>query len=65
MRQEAASAGFYTSLGHNHPRVQLLTVAQLLDGTRIEMPAVGPQGTEVALPPTPELVHPDQMSLGG
>jgi hypothetical protein len=46
--------------------VQLITVAELLDGKRIDMPAVGPQGTEVALPPTPEpLVHPDQMSLGG
>ncbi len=65
MRQEAASAGFYTSLGHSYPRVQLLTVAELLDGKRIEIPAAGPQGTEVALPPTPEeLVHPDQLSLG-
>jgi len=66
MRAEAASAGFYKSLWGDHPRVQLITVAELLDGKRIDMPAVGPQGTEVALPPTPEpLVHPDQMSLGG
>jgi hypothetical protein len=65
MRQEAASAGFYTSLGHNYPRVQLLTVAELLGGKRIEMPPIGPHGTEVALPPTPEeTVHPDQLTLG-
>ena len=65
MRQEAAAAGFYTSLGHNYPRVQLLTVAELLDEKRIQMPTGGPQGTQVALPPTPEeTVHPDQLTLG-
>lgn len=64
MRQEAASAGFYTSLGHNYPRVQLLTVGDLLGDKRIEMPVTGPGGTAVALPPTPEETHPDQMSLG-
>ena len=65
MRAEAASAGFYKSLWGSHSRVQLLTVAELLDGARIDMPAAGPGGTEVALPPTPEeVVHPDQMSLG-
>ncbi len=64
MRAEAASAGFYRSLGHDYRRVQLVTVGELLDGKRIDMPAVGPKGTEVALPPTPEVeVHPDQLSL--
>jgi len=65
MRAEAASAGFYKSMWGNHPRLQLLTVADLLGGARIDMPTVGPGGTEVALPPTPEeTVHPDQMLLG-
>ena len=32
MRQEAASAGFYTSPWGQHPRIQLLTVAELLAG---------------------------------
>jgi hypothetical protein len=65
MRQEAASAGFYASLGHSYPRIQLLTIDELLDGRRIEMPTVGPGGTQVALPPVPEeTIHPDQMSLG-
>lgn len=66
MRAEAASAGFYTSLGHDYPKVQLLTVSELLAGKKIEMPVVGPKGTQVALPPTPgEPIHPDQLSLGG
>lgn len=66
MRAEAASAGFYTSPWGQHPRLQLLTVAELLAGERIDMPAGGAHMTQVALPPTPEeLVHPDQLSLGG
>ncbi len=65
MRQEAASAGFYTStLFGDFPRVQLLTVAGLLEGKTIEMPnSGGPQGMTVALPPTPQEVHPDQLTL--
>jgi hypothetical protein len=40
MRQEAASAGFYQSPGWNkkHPRLQILTVGELLDGRTIDMP---------------------------
>jgi site-specific DNA-methyltransferase (adenine-specific) len=41
MRTEAATAGFYHSLGWNqdYPRVQILTVKGLLDGTaRLQMP---------------------------
>lgn len=41
MREEAASAGFYTSPydGRSYPRLQLLTVAELLDGHGVKMPA--------------------------
>jgi len=41
MREAAASAGFYTSPGWNtkHPRLQLLTVRELLDGRRIDYPS--------------------------
>ncbi len=40
MRAEAASAGFYVSpfTQRRHPRIQLLTVAQLLDGKGIDYP---------------------------
>jgi hypothetical protein len=40
MRTEAASAGFYDSgWGTRHPRLQLLTIEELLDGKNIDMPA--------------------------
>jgi len=38
MRQEAASAGFYTSPWGKHSRLQLLTVAEILDGKGIAYP---------------------------
>ncbi len=39
MRTEAASAGFYDSpWGTRHPKMQLLTVAELLSGKRIDAP---------------------------
>lgn len=38
MRKEAASAGFYTSPWGKHPRLQLLTVADLLGGKGIDYP---------------------------
>jgi hypothetical protein len=45
MRSEAAAAGFYRSGSEgvgtwgDHPHIQLLTVAELLDGRRIDMPS--------------------------
>ncbi|MCJ7620991.1 MAG: restriction endonuclease [Anaerolineae bacterium] len=43
MRAEAAGTGFYDSPGWEtrHPRVQILTVAQLLSGDGIDMPPIG------------------------
>jgi hypothetical protein len=38
MRAEAASAGFYESPWGKHPRLQLLTIAELLDGRQIDAP---------------------------
>jgi len=38
MRTWAAGQGFYESPWGNHPRVQLLTVSELLDGKRIDYP---------------------------
>jgi site-specific DNA-methyltransferase (adenine-specific) len=65
MRQEAASAGFYRSPWGEHRRIQLITVARLLNGDRIDMPAGGAHMTQVALPPVPEpTVHPNQLSFG-
>lgn len=39
MRAEAASAGFYKSAWGDHPRIQLLTVSELLTGKGIDYPA--------------------------
>lgn len=38
MRTEAANAGFYKSPWGNHPRLQILTIAELFDGARIDYP---------------------------
>jgi hypothetical protein len=40
MRSEAAGAGFYTSpvWGKSYPRLQILTIADLLAGKGIDMP---------------------------
>ena len=62
MRTEAASAGVYESPWRSHPRLQLLTVEELLSGKRVDMP---PQQASVtfkkaakAVPSSPE---PDSM----
>jgi hypothetical protein len=44
MRTEAASAGFYTSPWNPtkpHQKLQILTIRELLDGKRIDMPPPG------------------------
>lgn len=38
MRTEAAGAGFYKTQWGNHPRLQILTISELLDGKRIDYP---------------------------
>jgi hypothetical protein len=39
MRTEAASAGYYQSpWGPKHPKVQVLTVEELLNGKQVDMP---------------------------
>ena len=40
MLKEAAEAGFYTSpAGTQHPRLQVLTIEQLLNGKKLDLPA--------------------------
>ena len=48
MLQEAASAGFYTPEhypDHQYPRLQILTVAELLNGAEAQYPRVAPPAT--------------------
>lgn len=42
MKKEAATAGFYRSpgWGSDHPRLQILTIEQLLKGKKVDMPPV-------------------------
>jgi len=59
MRAEAASAGFYDSPGWNrkYPRLQLLTVAELMQGKGIEYPASrapASQGVDVTFKKAPK-----------
>ena len=67
MKAEAASAGFYTSPWGKHPRIQLLTVAELLDGQGIDSPRTAgtnrtfkqaPKAKKVA-EPAPDLFRDD------
>jgi site-specific DNA-methyltransferase (adenine-specific) len=41
MRKEAASAGHFESLWGSYPRIQILTIEDLLDGKKIDYPAPG------------------------
>lgn len=40
MRAEAADAGSYESRWGKHPKIQIVTVRELLEGTRIDMPKI-------------------------
>jgi len=68
MRTEAASAGFYKSPWGNHPRLQILTIAELLDGKGIDYPHPAGNLTfkrapkaETPLPEQLELSPPDAL----
>ncbi len=67
MRKEAASAGFYTSpyLKSKHPRLQILTVAELLGGKKVDYPVF--QHANITLKKAPkaesEEPEPEQVEL--
>lgn len=64
MREEAASAGLYSSPWGDHHRIQILTIEDLLDGGRIDMPRTA--GTNVTLRRAPKQERKDaeQLELG-
>ena len=51
MRTEVASSGFYESSWGKHPRLQILTISELLAGKRIDMPPA--QGVNVTFEKAP------------
>ena len=61
MITEAASAGFYKSPWGNHPRIQILTIAQLLEGKGIDYPH--PSNVTFKRAPKAEAPLPEQMQL--
>jgi site-specific DNA-methyltransferase (adenine-specific) len=54
MHKEAASAGFYQSPWGNHPRLQLLTVGEILDGKGVDYPRT--EGTNRTFKRAPKAV---------
>ena len=63
MRVEAASAGFYKSFGNTQfPRLQILTVAELLEGRKVDMPPWHEQQT-FKVAPRSRGKGPEQMPI--
>ena len=62
MVTEAASAAFYKSPWGNHPRLQILTVAELLDGKQIDYPRLANVTLKKA-PRSPD-TEAEQLTLG-
>ena len=50
MKTEEAEGGFYQSPWGRHPRIQVLTVRELLDGKQLDMPPIRPGGTTYKVP---------------
>ena len=63
MQTEAVAAGFYHSIGWNrdYPRLQLLTIGDLLHGSQPQMP---PTAMTFKQAPKAEQVEPGQPELG-
>ena len=53
MRTEVASSGFYVSPWGKHPRLQILTIAELLAGKKIDYPTA--QGVNVTFEKAPKV----------
>jgi DNA modification methylase len=67
MRAEAAGAGFYTTYWGKHPRLQILTIEEVLGGKRIDYPP--PSQVNVTFKKAPEAALPKVaepcLPLGG
>jgi hypothetical protein len=63
MRAEAVSAGIYTSPWGDHPKLQLLTVAELIEGKRVNAPPL--RQVDVTFKPAPQVrpEPPEQLVL--
>jgi hypothetical protein len=66
MKTEAAEAGSYQSPGSltTHPRIQILTIAELLDGKRIDLPFWGMGNVTLKKAPKVKTSEGEQVALG-
>jgi DNA modification methylase len=64
MRAEAASAGVYKSYGTQHSALQLLTVRELLEGKKLDMPQWYEQRTFKSAPQAKSQLKQKQMTFG-
>jgi DNA modification methylase len=66
MRLEAVTAGFYESAawGKKYPKIQLLTVADLLAGKQIDMPPIRQVNATFKKAPKAEAVQGEEQRLG-
>jgi DNA modification methylase len=55
MKTEAVKAGFYESPWGKHPRCQILTIADLLDGRGIDAPPIGRYAADATLKAAPKV----------
>jgi hypothetical protein len=65
MRTEAASAGFYASPWGQHAKLQIVTVGELLDGKRIDMPPIRQTSVTYKRAPKVSLKAAEQRALYG
>ena len=65
MKKEATSAGFYDSPWGKHPRIQLLTVEDLLEGARIDYPPITGGNVTYKTAPKYDRKVAEQLTLGG
>jgi len=64
MKEEAATAGFYEPLyGKKIPKIQILTVAELLGGRQLELPHYSPADSFKKTPAQTKGTGPEQGSL--
>jgi len=63
MTTEAASAGFYESPWGKHPRIQILTVENLLDGAQIDYPPITGSNVTYKKAPRYERKVAEQLNL--
>ena len=63
MRSEAAGAGFYKSPWGQHPRLQILTIAELLEGKRIDYPPSRQVNVTFKKAPRAKQGKPEQLHL--